>query len=287
MSTPPRLGRGLAALLAEDRTSAPPSLLAIDALAPGPFQPRGAMKPGALTDLTESIRRQGVLQPLLVRADPARPGFYQIIAGERRWRASSAAGLREVPVLIRQFSDTEAMAAALVENLQRDDLNPMEEAEGYQRLMREFKVTQDDLAGTVGKSRSHISNTLRLLQATPGVRKGVEGGTLTAGHARALLNHANPDWAARKVIARGLNVRQTEAYVSRIPTPPRPAKARVARSRGDLETNALARSVGEHLGLRVEMSWDGKGGTIQIHYKGLEQLESVCVLLMDGKLPAR
>ena len=156
-----------------------------------------------------------MLQPLLARPHPGQHGQYQIIAGERRWRAAQAAGLHEVPVLIRPLTDTEAMAAALVENLQRQDLDPIEEAEGYKRLIGEFGLTQDGLGELVGKSRSHVANTMRLLQLPAPVLEGVRSGTLSAGHARALLTHPQPEQAARVVIARGLNVRQTEALVQR------------------------------------------------------------------------
>lgn len=281
MSVPPRLGRGLAALLAEDRDIASASLLATEALAPGPFQPRVRMTAESLSELTDSIRRQGVLQPLLVRPDPARQGAYQIIAGERRWRASRAAGLREVPVLIRALTDVEAMAAALVENLQRDDLNPIEEAEGYRRLMKEFKLTQDEMADTVAKSRSHIANMLRLLQVTGEVRRGVEAGLLSAGHARALLNHPKPDQGAKAVIKGGLSVRQTEVLAQRGLVPPRTRRPRGKLNSDERETKALARSISEHLGLRVEITWDGRGGTVLVRYQELDQLEAVCALLLD------
>src|SRR3954468_6635396 len=191
---------------AQPRTSLP-----VSALEPGPFQPRTNMDPEQLRDLTESIRQQGVLQPLLARPHPERQGRFQIIAGERRWRAAQAAGLHEVRVLVRPLSDTEAMAAALVENLQRQDLDPIEEAEGYKRLLGEFGLTQDGLGELVGKSRSHVANTMRLLQLPDSVRDGVRSGALSAGHARALLGHPDPAGAAKIVIARGLNVRQTEA----------------------------------------------------------------------------
>lgn len=167
--TSPRLGRGLAALFGDappgtGSVLAPRTTLPITALEPGPFQPRTTMDPARLADLTASIKQQGVLQPILARPHPTTPGHYQIIAGERRWQAAQAAGLHDIPVLVRQLSDTDAMAASLVENLQRQDLDPIEEATGYKRLMGEFGLTQDQLGDLVGKSRSHVANTVRLLQ---------------------------------------------------------------------------------------------------------------------------
>ena len=264
----PRLGRGLAALLGETglpRPGAPRTVLPVTALEPGPFQPRVTMDPAALADLTDSIRRQGVLQPILVRPTPETDGQYQIIAGERRWRAAQAAGLHEVPVLVRPFSDRDAMAAALVENLQRQDLDAIEEAEGYRRLTAEFGLTQDQLGGAVGKSRSHVANTLRLLGLPAPVRAHVQAGALTAGHARALLAHADPEGAARTVIARGLNVRQTEALLDRTPHVPRPPP--------DAEHAALERDLSQRLGLPVRIHTDGHGGTVRITFRSLDQLD--------------
>ncbi len=172
------------------------------------------MAPAAMNELVESIKSRGILQPILARRHPKTAGRYQIIAGERRWRAAQTAGLHEVPVLVRELSDQDAMAASLVENLQRQDLNPIEEAEGFTRLIEEFGLTQEQLGAAVGKSRSHIANTIRLLQLPDSVRTEVQAGTLSAGHARALLAHANPEEAARQVIANGLNVRQTEALAT-------------------------------------------------------------------------
>jgi ParB family chromosome partitioning protein len=276
----PRLGRGLAALLG-DAASAPrasdsPSgtrSVPIEHLEPSPYQPRGAMDPAALADLVDSIRARGILQPLLVRPHPAQSGRFQIIAGERRWRASQQAGLHEVPVLVRELSDMETMAAGLVENLQRQDLNPIEEAEGYKRLVDEFGMTQEVLAESVGKSRSHIANTLRLLNLPTTVRNEVRNGALTAGHARALLAHPEPEKAALAVISRGLNVRQTEALTSRKTEQPAPQKPK------DPETAALEADLTERLGLKVDISFDGKGGSLRIIYRSLDQLDGLVTLL--------
>jgi ParB family transcriptional regulator, chromosome partitioning protein len=281
----PRLGRGLAALLGDaprPAATAPAAsgvtAIPVEHLEPGPFQPRGDFDPASMAELVDSIRTSGILQPLLVRPHPEQRGRYQIIAGERRWRAAQQAGLHVVPALVRLLEDAEAMAAALVENLQRQDLNAIEEAEGYHRLIEEFGLTQDRLAEAVGKSRSHVANTLRLRQLPGPVLAELAKGTLSAGHARALLSHPDPIKAATAVIARGLNVRQTEALVSgrtgalgsitghRLPKDP--------------ETVALERDLAERLGLKVEITFDGKGGTLRVQYKTLDQLDSLVALLL-------
>ena len=264
----PQLGRGLASLLGEaNPSSANRTTLAVIQLEPGPFQPRVAMDPAALTELTDSIRQQGVLQPILARPHPTSPGMFQIIAGERRWRAATAAGLHEVPVLIKPLDDSGAMAAALVENLQRQDLDAIEEADGYNRLIDDFGLTQDQIGDLVGKSRSHVANMLRLRHLPTAVRAHVQSGALTAGHARALLQHAEPETAAKIVIARGLNVRQTEALAHK--PPPKPPTAK------DPDCVALERQLGLHLGLKVTIIQSGQGGTIQIAYRNLDQLDAL------------
>ncbi|MCX7380574.1 MAG: ParB/RepB/Spo0J family partition protein [Alphaproteobacteria bacterium] len=277
----PRLGRGLAALLGEAAAAAAPSgggssvTAAIDLFEPSPYQPRGSMDATALDELTESIRARGVLQPILARPHPEKPGHYQIIAGERRWRAAQRAGLHEIPVLVRPLSEAEAMAAALVENLQRQDLNALEEADGYRRLIDEFGLTQDALGTAVGKSRSHVANTLRLLNLPPAVQAAVHQGALSAGHARALLSHPDPALAALSVISRGLNVRQTEALAARRSEP---KSERTSRAR-DPDTLALERSLTERLGLKVEIAFDGGGGSVRIRYRSLDQLDGLITLL--------
>ena len=276
----PRLGRGLAALLGEAPSSAEgaPSnatVLPLDVLQPGTFQPRRDMAPDAMDDLVASIRSHGVLQPILVRPQPGSPGRYEIIAGERRWRAAQQAGLHEIPVLLRHLGNTEAMGAALVENLQRQDLNAIEEADGYRRLVEEFGLTQEQLGTAVGKSRSHVANALRLLSLPEPVRHAVEQGRLTAGHARALLSHARPEVAAREVIERGLNVRQTEALVHRGETRGRAS----SRTTPDADTAAVERDLAERLGLKVQLSRQGRGGSLRIYYKDFEQLDGLIALL--------
>jgi ParB family chromosome partitioning protein len=253
--------------------------LPIEVLEPGPFQPRGIMPPQALAELADSIRARGILQPLLARPHPKGGGRYQIIAGERRWRAAQQAGLHEVPVLVRDLADTDAMAAALVENLQRQDLNAIEEAEGYKRLLEEFGLTQEQLGAAVGKSRSHIANAIRLLQLPPSVRAEVMAGNLTAGHARALLAHPDPEAGAQLVIAKGLNVRQTEALANTRTTEP---KDRPGPAQTDPETAALERDLSNYLGLTVHISFDGKGGAVRILYRSLDQLDGLLARLSRG-----
>lgn len=278
-----RLGRGLAALLGEAGVSgapgtlagtAPRTVLPLTAMEPGPFQPRVSMDTQALAELTDSVRRQGVLQPILVRPAPdvhgESQGMYQIIAGERRWRAAQAAGLHEVPVLVRPMDDRDAMAAGLVENLQRQDLDAIEEAEGFRRLVTEFGLTQEQLGSAVGKSRSHVANTMRLLGLPDAVRAQVQAKALSAGHARALLSHPDPAAAARAVIDRGLNVRQTEALADR---PPASVSKPGPKPAPDPEVAALERDLSQGLGMRVRVQTEGRGGTVRIAYRSLDQLE--------------
>ncbi|CAI3941616.1 Chromosome segregation protein Spo0J [Commensalibacter communis] len=288
-----RLGRGLAALLGNaveetvqrsqknnaDLSNAPISLLnvPIEFVEPGPFQPRQVMMPEALQELADSIKHHGILQPLLVREKAGSQGHYQIIAGERRWRAAQLATIHEVPVRICQLSDSDAMAAALVENLQRADLNIVEEAEGFSRLLEEFELTQDELASAVGKSRPHIANTIRLLQLPQEVRQFLKEGKLTAGHARALLMHPDPVAAAKEVIQRGLTVRQTEELVKR----DQEKKPRTHKEIEplDAEIKLLEKDLRSKLGLNIQIKFDGKGGSVQIYYKSLEQFDELLGLL--------
>jgi ParB family chromosome partitioning protein len=279
----PRLGRGLAALLGDSGAQVKNAnqatgvkIIPVEHLEPSPYQPRGVMDPVALAALVDSIKVQGILQPLLARPHPTNTGRFEIIAGERRWRASQQAGLHEVPVLVRDLTNFEAMAAALVENLQRQDLNAIEEAEGYRRLFDEFGMTQEALAESVGKSRSHIANTLRLLNLPETVRNEVKNGALTPGHARALLAHPEPEKAALAVIARGLNVRQTEALASR-----KNDTARNPPPTKDPETVSLERDLAQRLGLKVDIAFDGKGGVVRLTYRSLDQLDGI-VRLLNG-----
>jgi ParB family chromosome partitioning protein len=279
----PRLGRGLAALLGEDTPAQAKDvsvqLIPLDILSPGPFQPRHQVDPTELAALADSIREQGVLQPILARADAAIPGHYQIIAGERRWRAAQQAGLHEIPALVRVLTDSTAMAAALVENLQREDLNPMDEGEGYRRLIEEFSLTQERVAESVGKSRSHIANTMRLLKLPATVQAELRKGALSAGHARALLTHPDPARAALAVISQGLNVRQTEALAARR-SASEPSSTPKAPRIEDPDIQRLEQDLQDRLGLAVSIKARGRGGVVQFVYKGPDQLDGLLALLL-------
>ena len=220
------LGKGLSALISENYVSPPAAAikptaetkaggvytLPVNKLHPGKFQPRSQFDPVMLTELAESIRKNGLMQPIIVRPSKTQAGKYEIIAGERRWRAAQMAGLEQVPVIIREIADKQALELALVENIQRQDLSPLEEAGGYQRLIEEFEYTQEELAATIGKSRSHIANLLRLLSLPEEIRGMLDNGELTAGHARALIGVPGAVEMAHEIVRRGLNVRQTERY---------------------------------------------------------------------------
>lgn len=279
----PRLGRGLAALMGEAavRPDAPDSSvrgIPIELLEPNPYQPRASMRSEPLDELIQSVRRHGVLQPLLLRPHPSTSGRYQIVAGERRWRAAQAAGLHEIPAQVRSLSDIDTAAAAIVENLLREGLDPIEEAEGFSRMIREFGYTQDALADVIGKSRSHVANTLRLLNLPIGIQMIVRSGELSAGHARALVGHPAADALAQRVIADGLSVRQTEALVaSRDKTP-----NTVERRPRNPDIAALERSLSEQLGLRVTIAVSGRGGTLRVHYGDLDQLDGLLVRLQGA-----
>jgi ParB family transcriptional regulator, chromosome partitioning protein len=281
----PRLGRGLAALMGDAGTvaPAPPTGAAVrqvplDLLEPNPFQPRSSIDPAGLEELAQSVRLRGILQPLLVRPHPTVSGRYQIVAGERRWRAAGAAGLHEVPALVQEMPDTEAAAVALVENLQRQDLNALDEAEGYDRLLHQFQFTQEALGEAVGKSRSHISNTLRLLNLPDKVKEALRNGQISAGHARALLAHAAPEAALRDVIDRQLSVRQTESLASRSASEGTD-RADIASPSHNLDAAALERRLSEALGLSTRVTFNGKRGTIQLIYTNLDQLDNLVARL--------
>jgi ParB family chromosome partitioning protein len=227
------------------------------------------------------------LQPLLVRPHPSKSDTYQIIAGERRWRAAQRVSLHEVPVLVRELSDADAMAAGLVENLQREDLNPIEEAEGYQRLIAEFQMSQEKLGEAVGKSRVHVNNTLRVLKLPPKVVGMVRDGSISMGHAKALLGHDQPEKGARLILDKEMSVRQTEEMVSNLTRTFKESKGRLLlkppgeRRPMDSEAESLSHSLTERLGLRVAIKFNGKGGTVMLSYKDLDQLDSL-LALMNG-----
>jgi len=273
-----RLGRGLAALIGEDTSEESVvqdvrSLrhMPIDLLKASPNNPRKTFAEADLEDLANSIREKGLLQPIVVR--PVGEGEYEIVAGERRWRAAQRAGVHDVPVLVRDLSDGEALEIALIENIQRADLNPLEEARAYGMLLEQFNYTQQQLADSLGKSRSHIANTLRLLNLPEAVRSHIEAGQLTAGHARALVATDSPAELAAQIIKLGLSVREAE-NLAREATAPRRPKAKPEK---DADTKALEKLVSEAVGLRIEITHKGDGsGAMLITYKTLDQLEDVC-----------
>ncbi|QEX19898.1 chromosome partitioning protein ParB [Hypericibacter terrae] len=280
-----KLGRGLSALLGAESADYASldrvrlsKMVPIEQLQPGPFQPRRLFGDEELAALAESIKANGILQPILVRRRPQQPNAYEIVAGERRWRAAQRAQLHEVPVIIRDLADREALELALVENLQRENLSALEEAEGYRRLLEEFKNTQEDLAQHVGKSRSHIANMLRLLGLPSQVKALLDEGQLTAGHARVLVTAADPVGLAKQIVAQGLNVRQAERMASAAkPTASRKsARSKPGAAVRDADTLALERDLSNLLGLKVSINFDGQGsGALTIHYKSLDQLDDL------------
>ncbi|MBO6782229.1 MAG: ParB/RepB/Spo0J family partition protein [Alphaproteobacteria bacterium] len=278
-----RLGRGLSALLGDDENdyeeldrARPQRELPIEQLHPGKYQPRTNFDDEEMKALVESVRNKGIIQPILVRRDPVEAERYEIIAGERRWRAAQRAQLHNVPVIIRELNDQEALEIALIENIQREDLSAIEEGEAYQRLIDEFSHTQDALAKVVGKSRSHVANTLRLLTLPTEVRDMVDSGALTAGHARALVGREDAVQMARDIVSGGLTVRDIEKRVSGSTTGPRKSKKTPAKS---ADTIALERDVSDAIGLKVAIDLkggeDSGRGTLSIEFRNLEQLDDV------------
>lgn len=294
-----RLGRGLSALLgdyagarnaidtpAAAEASAPEEVLAtseiaIDRIVPNPKQPRRTFAEVELQELAESIRAKGVLQPILVRPDPANADMFEIVAGERRWRAARRAGLTSIPAVVRTMDDREMLEIAIIENVQRADLNPVEEAEAYKSLIDRFGRTQESVATQVGKSREHISNTLRLLNLPDDVREHVREGRLSAGHARALLKTQDPASLATIVIAKGLSVRDTESLAKTDKSSTRGrAETKASDENKDVDTKALELDLQRSLGLDVDIRHiNGKGGEVRIRYSQLEQLDEICRLL--------
>lgn len=283
---PPRpargLGRGLSALLGESPESDGETVqrarstrtMPVERLRPGRYQPRKRFDEEEMRALVESVRRQGIIQPIVVRRDPDVPEVFEIIAGERRWRAAQTVQLHEVPVIIRDISDDDALQLALIENIQRQDLNAIEEAEGYRRLTEDFGHSQNEVAEAVGKSRSHVANTLRLLMLPPEVSEMVRDGRLTAGAARAILNDPDPVGTAKRIVEEGLNVRQAEAIrrgVEQAAKPPAESPHKEA------DTIALEQSLRDSLGLQVDIKHKGaKGGQVVVKYRTLEQLDEIC-----------
>jgi ParB family chromosome partitioning protein len=259
-------------------------MVPIAKLIPNPLQPRRHFGDEALRDLTNSIREQGILQPLIVRPTRSEPGNFEIVAGERRWRAAQRAQVHEAPVIIRDFNDAEALAVALIENIQRDELSPLEEAEAYARLSQDFGKTQEQVAEVVGKSRSHIANMTRLLDLPEDVRALLADGALSAGHARAILRAADPAALARQIIDEGLTVRDAERLGkerrARRGRPAGGAKSTGKAKAKDTDTLALERALGNALGLHVDIAFDGNGGQLRLDYSSLEQLDDLIDRLM-------
>lgn len=303
------LGKGLSVLIAEEysksisreekASDAGQQMLGVDQIISGKFQPRHHFNEEYLNELAQSIRKNGIMQPIIVR--PTRNSRYEIIAGERRWRAAKMAGLLEVPVIVRDVEDRQALELALIENIQRQDLSPLEEAAGFQRLIDEFAHTQEELASVVGKSRSHVANLLRLLTLPEEIKNFLTEGKISMGHARALLNAHDPLSLVQEVIRRGLNVRQTEnlcrgdapfAPPSSNAAPPsaRPRSATTHNNASshpptgekDEDTRALEESLSTQLGMNVEIATQGQSGQITIHYDSLSQLDQVLRKLGGG-----
>ena len=275
------LGRGLSALLGEAEEIAhavEPAEgvrdIPIELIHRNPDQPRQVFAEAELAELEASIRHNGVLQPILVRPSSNAPGEYEIIAGERRWRAGQRAGLTSMPALVRTMDDSRALEIAIVENVQREDLNAMEEARAYRALLDRFGYTQDKAAAAVGKSRSHVANMMRLLQLPDGVQELVVGGQLTAGHARALLSAENPQRIAEMAVQKELSVREVEQLMRKGSAAPR--KASGPRKTKDADTAALEADLEEALGLTVDIADRGGAGEVKIRYATLEQLDEIC-----------
>ena len=277
-----RLGRGLAALLADTSAQMPVSdnerlTVKTEALRPNPRNPRGHFDPADLDDLAASVREKGILQPIIVRSIKGATPAYEIIAGERRWRAARQAQLADVPIVVVEASDKEALELAIVENVQRADLNAIEEARGYERLSAEFGYGQGDLAKVIGKSRSHVANTIRLLKLPTKVSGMVEAGQISAGHARALLAFEDPEPVARRIVEQGLNVRAVEQLAQRRTSVPTSSDAGSARAvAGSREAAAIADELSQALGMAVSLDHRGVSGEVRIRYKTLEQLHEFC-----------
>lgn len=292
------LGRGLSALMADvtpadesrqpDAPRRPDRLVPIERIVPNPDQPRRTFTPDQLEELANSIRAKGVIQPLIVRQNPRNAEQFEIVAGERRWRAAQMAQLHELPVLVRDFNDTEVLEVAIIENIQRADLNPIEEAAGYRQLMFKFGHTQEKLAEALGKSRSHIANLMRLLNLPEGIQTMVSDGELSAGHARALITATNPDELAKQIVAKGLSVRETERLAKGPAVSTNPAKPKPSGSfkvEKDADTKALEGDLSAALGMKVSIDHKPgqENGKLTVSYDTLEQLDALCGLLSLGR----
>ena len=286
---PSRLGRGLSALIGEvegasgyedspERPERGPALIALNDIKANPQQPRRSFPEPELAELAESIRSKGILQAILVRPDPKSEGKYQIVAGERRWRAAKLAGLTKIPATIRNMDELELLEIGIIENVQRADLNPIEEAEAYGALMKRFGRTQEGLAESVGKSRAHIANTLRLLNLSDKAREYLRDGRIAAGHARAALGAQDPDSVIELTVKKGLNVREVERLVKNAKTGGtlEAVADKVQKAEKDVDTEALEAHLARALGLDIDIRHKPTGGELRIKYGDLEQLDDLC-----------
>jgi ParB family chromosome partitioning protein len=285
-----RLGRGLAALIGEidrpvqaDKPTLPvDGTVPIEFLSPNPKNPRRQFGESDLTDLAQSIREHGVVQPVVARPSPTQAGRYEIIAGERRWRAAQRAGLVNIPVIIRDVNDRMALELAIIENVQRTDLNAVEEALGYQNLIDDHGYTQADLGQVIGKSRSHVANTLRLLKLPDVIRDMVVDGSLSAGHARTLVTAENPAGLAKRIVEGGLSVRQAEA-LAQTPRGETPDKRGASSPAKDADTLALEKLLSDATGMKVSIAHKDGGGEVRVAYRTLEQLDDLCRRLKQDR----
>ena len=284
------LGRGLSALMSD--VASPPSdnsaaavradlTVPVDQIVPNPNQPRRHFNDDALEELAASIREKGIIQPLIVRRHPTDPDRYEIVAGERRWRAAQRAQLHDLPIIVRQFDDTEVLEIAIIENIQRADLDPVDEANGYRQLMERFGHTQEHLASALGKSRSHIANQIRLLSLPEDVLSLLRDGRLTAGHARALIGHERASSLAQTIVQKGLSVREVEKLVKSSTTEQTPRLSKGRSREKDADTVQIERELAAQLNMPVEILHDngGESGSITLRYKDLAQLDDLLRLL--------
>ncbi|RWQ34693.1 MAG: ParB/RepB/Spo0J family partition protein [Mesorhizobium sp.] len=279
-----RLGRGLAALIGEiDRPAAAEKQgmnadgkVPIEFLSPNPKNPRRHFGDADLTDLAQSIREHGVVQPVVARPSPTQAGRYEIIAGERRWRAAQRAGLSEIPIIVRDVNDRTALELAIIENVQRTDLNPVEEAMGYQQLIDDHGYTQADLGQVIGKSRSHVANTLRLLKLPDVIRDMLVDGALSAGHARTLVTAEDPAGLAKRIVEEGLSVRQAEALAQMPAGAPTVKRQPAEPAQKDADTLALEKLMTDTIGMIVTIEHKERGGVLRVAYRTLDQLDELC-----------
>lgn len=291
-SRKPAIGRGLSALMGDigvdvSDAATPPTAdrsVPVELIHPNPDQPRRHFDEEELSNLASSIAEKGIIQPLIVRPRPGHDGEYEIVAGERRWRAAQRAGLHDVPVVQRELNDTEVLEVAIIENIQRADLNPVEEALGFRQLMDRFGHTQDQLSKALGKSRSHIANLLRLLNLPDPVLQLLRNGDLTAGHARALVGLDDAEAIAKRIVAKSLSVRDAERLAKSAKSDDTPSKSPRTAVGKDADTRALEGDLTAALGLSVSITHGraGEGGHVSIRYRDLDQLDALCQLLSSG-----